>query len=219
MTDSKLARAKRLQELMAEHPEITKADLARRFGVTPSAVTQWIKNGAINYENTIKLARFFGVSTDWLYQGSGDKVETIYGTAVKRATKDFARIPVFKIEENELVEDIQSNIVAFSQSFLALWSARPETCKLISAINDRMAPTICKSDTVLFMEGDKRISEGEIYVITVDGNLRMCRLAILKNGLSVIYDNPMYQRENFEGPDELSRIKIFGQVYSLVRWF
>lgn len=218
MTTDKLNRARRLQELFAEHPGATKADLARKCGVSPAAVAQWVKTGSINYSNVLKTSQFFGVSSEWLFKGSGEKIDLASPSAYERPGDDFVRIPMSRISNNEIVEGPDHHTVAFSFSFLAGMALHPDTCRLIRATNDRMAPTIQPGDTVLFATGDKNIVEGEIYVVTVDGNMRMCRLAILKNGLCTIPENPIYPRENFEGEEELARLKIFGIAYNIVRW-
>ena len=65
---------KRLQQAMLEHkPPLLARDLADRVGVTPGAVSGWLR-GTIPYPRTLnKICLVLGVRRDWLLHGEGEK--------------------------------------------------------------------------------------------------------------------------------------------------
>lgn len=66
--------AKRIKQALKD-AGISKSDLARAVGVSPSAVTQW-ENGdtkVLDGDNLLKAARALSVSPEWLGSGKGDK--------------------------------------------------------------------------------------------------------------------------------------------------
>jgi transcriptional regulator with XRE-family HTH domain len=66
--------ADRLKQVMLEKsPPLTQEMFADRVGVTPSAVTGWLR-GAIPYPKTLnRICLSLGVRRDWLLHGKGEK--------------------------------------------------------------------------------------------------------------------------------------------------
>lgn len=87
-----------------------------------------------------------------------------------------------------------------------------------------MEPTICDGDTFLFYEEcDSRpgcviIADGQIYAISVEGQLKVKRLSKTKDGIVVRSDNPDYQPEIYSG-DDLSKLRIYGKIVEINRAF
>lgn len=52
---------------LAMHPHVTQREVAKRLKLSPSAVNLWEKNKTMpRGDELVELARWFGVSTDWL---------------------------------------------------------------------------------------------------------------------------------------------------------
>lgn len=87
-----------------------------------------------------------------------------------------------------------------------------------------MEPTICDGDTFLFYEEcDSRpgcviIADGQIYAISVEGQLKVKRLSKTKDGIVVRSDNPDYHPEVYSGND-LSKLRIYGKIVEINRAF
>ncbi|WP_419599429.1 S24 family peptidase, partial [Sutterella wadsworthensis] len=60
------------------------------------------------------------------------------------------------------------------------------------------------------------ISDGGIYVLTIDGEYRIKYLSKFKNGLLVSSENSAYRPEEYVG-DECDRLKILGRVLEVNR--
>lgn len=64
------ARADRIRQLKAEHPELTWRAIADHVGVSERAAVEWQKSGGIEYENAKKLAQLFPESSaDYIWRG------------------------------------------------------------------------------------------------------------------------------------------------------
>ena len=64
--------------------------------------------------------------------------------------------------------------------------------------------------------GCVHIVDGAIYVISVDGNLKIKRLQTCKDGIVVISDNERYPAETYTN-EECNRIRVYGRVIDLQR--
>jgi transcriptional regulator with XRE-family HTH domain len=49
--------------------DLNQTELARRFGVSASAMSTWMNGQRIPYENILEIARQFEVAADWLLTG------------------------------------------------------------------------------------------------------------------------------------------------------
>lgn len=67
MTNDMGGMATRIQEALAKAP--SKTAIAEACGVTPQAVTGWIKKGSIAKEHLPTIAKLCGVDLNWLITG------------------------------------------------------------------------------------------------------------------------------------------------------
>lgn len=218
MSNEKLERAKRLRDLLDLDPDYTQADLSRHCEVSSSAVAQWVKKGIFNYENAIKIASYFDVRSEWLFYGTGKKrPDPLEAYAMGVSTEDFKAPQEYRRVGNEW-EETRNVPVAFNSKYLATFDVNPDLCRLIQVRGNQMAPGIQKGDFVMFAEDDAPIINGEIYVVTIDDRLEVCRLMLLKDGLVVSYDDTSYPSENYGYEADRDRVKVLGPIIALARF-
>ncbi len=218
-----------LRSLMSERG-LTQVQLAESLGVSRQSIARWLKGFPIDDKNVKKLAVHFGISEQ----------ELRFGRAAPVSVYDEDDIPpedVVVIHEYRLIFGAASEgrelepeweIVEggddywYKRSFFQKRHLNPEKCKRAKVTGDSMEPFIYSGDTVLFSEVcDPRptcviIQDGKVYVISVDGKLKIKRLASIKDGIAVRSDNPSYKTEEFTG-DELARLRIYGRVVEISR--
>ena len=211
--------------------------LALYCGVSTASTTYWFngKTKVLTAENAMKAAMFLGVSVEWLTSGKGEMTD---GANIKVfAEGDTPPDDVVVIHEYRLVFGAHADGVEptpeweiveggddywYRLSFFQNRHLNPDHCKRAKVTGDSMEPFIYGGDTVLFNEvPDPRpacvtICDGKIYVLCVDGKLKIKRLASIKDGISVRSDNPDYKPEDYTG-DELSRLRIYGRVIEVSR--
>lgn len=76
MTSEAETTAHRIDVLMQRH-HFKRADLAREFGVSSSAVTQKFKSDRFTLRDVCRVADIFDVSVDWLLGRDGGDVDVI----------------------------------------------------------------------------------------------------------------------------------------------
>ena len=211
--------------------------LALYCGVSTASTSYWFngKTKVLTAENAMKAAMFLEVSVEWLTSGKG-KMSNSSNIKVF-AEGDTPPDNVVVIHEYRLVFGAHSDGIEptpeweiveggddywYRLSFFQQRNLNPDHCKRTKVTGNSMEPFIYGGDTVLFSEvADPRpacvtICDGKIYVLSVDGKLKIKRLASIKNGISVRSDNPDYKPEDYTG-DELSRLRIYGRVIEVSR--
>lgn len=103
--------------------------------------------------------------------------------------------------------------VSFPVGFLKRLGARPESLHFIQARGDSMHPTIVDGSIVLVDTTERRPRNDAIYVISVDGDVRIKRLQKGWDGsISLISDNKeVYPAERLS-PSDAERLRIEGKV-------
>lgn len=181
-------------------------------------------------EYAIAVTNFLGVSLLWLAEGKGDMLST-------SNIKVFAEVntppdDVVVIHEYRLVFGAHSDGIEptpeweivkgrddywYRLNFFQQRHLNPDHCKRANVTVNSMESFIYGGDTVLFSEvaaprpACVTICDGKIYVLSVDGKLKIKRLSSIKDGISVRSDNPDYKPEAYTD-DELSRLRIYGRV-------
>lgn len=218
-----------LKSLMAERG-LTQIQLADAIGVSRQSVARWLKGYPIDDKNMKKLIAYFGISEQEFRFGRAahvsvyeegdtppDDVVVIHEYRLTFGASAEGREPE---PEWEIVEG--GDDFWYKRSFFQKRYLNPEKCKRAKVTGDSMEPFIFSGDTVLFSEvSDPRptcvtIQDGKVYVISVDGKLKIKRLASIKDGIAVRSDNPSYKTEEFTG-DELARLRIYGRVIEISR--
>ena len=185
----------------------TQRALALYCGVTTASTSYWFngKTKVLTAENAMKAAMFLGVSVEWLTTGKGDMLDT--SNIKVFADGDTPPDDVVVIHEYRLVFGAHSDGIEptpeweiveggddywYRLSFFQQRHLNPDHCKRAKVTGDSMEPFIFGGVTVLFSEvSDPRpacvtICDGKIYVLSVDGKLKIKRLASIKDGISVL---------------------------------
>lgn len=221
----------RISELM-RLKRLTQQEVADQVGVARQSISLWQKDQTTpSGRNLEKLANVLGTTSSYLL--FGDKGSNIKAFDDEDTPPD----DVVVIHEYQLVFGAASagrepspewEIVEggddywYKRSFFQKRHLNPDKCKRAKVTGDSMEPYIYGGDTVLFSEVcDPRptcvtIQDGKVYVISVDGKLKIKRLASTKDGIAVRSDNPSYKTEEFTG-DELDRLRIYGRVIEISR--
>lgn len=224
---SKLAR--RVRELL-EQKQLTQKEVAEKLDVTPSSVNQWLSGKtSLTVERVKALADVLGVHPRELFADAhgGEPVKSF--TPGDTPPSGYVAIPEYKLSfaaggpngEPEWEETHEAKSRWYSDEFFASAGLDPARCKRFKVVGDSMEPTLYANDRVLIEEEldphGVNIEDGAIYVINLEGDCRIKRLAKIKNGIRVISDNAdKYPPEDYTG-DEADRILIYGRVYEINR--
>jgi phage repressor protein C with HTH and peptisase S24 domain len=194
------------------------SELARRLGVTPQSVQQWVNDRTSPRGKRLEaLERELICSKEWLLFGSKDE------SPLGGKNQTLINIPVLNVElaagngisiDTELVKDW----VQIPQDFL--WNGiNQNSLVVVSVCGDSMLPRLHDKDQLLIDTSDKKPISGKVYAIATDDELRVKRLHRRTDGSWIISsDNkhdPAYQDEiishnNFE------RLRIIGRAVKVL---
>nr|DAG80824.1 MAG TPA: Repressor protein CI [Caudoviricetes sp.] len=209
-----------------ENPHVSKSELAKVCGVTPSAVSWWFsgKSQTPAAVNTYQLAKYLNVSERWLVNGIGDmKGSTVVAIEDEDPDNDqYVGIPESRIAfqggdgfygDSLTFEDIEeASIAYYKRSFFVKKHINPARCKRFKVTGQSMEPLLWDGDVILVDCAQTEILSGKIYAFALEGKLRVKILhQKLKGGIIVKSANPDYPEETLTDND-LDTFKIIGRV-------
>lgn len=215
-----------------ERAGLSVADIAARCGVSGQAVYNW-ENGSAprSADRMKKLADVLGVPQSWLAFGQGELPPSPVHSFSPGDTppEGFVAIPEYKVTfaagsengEPTWEETHETEETWYRSSFFKRHGIDPRRCRRVRVVGDSMEPFLFAGDRVLIEEepdpSSVAIEDGAVYVINLEGDCRIKRLARIKGGIRVISDNAeKYPPEDYVG-DEADRIRIYGRVYEVSR--
>ncbi len=205
--------------------DISKAELARRVGVTRATVSMW-ESGQIESlrdDNLLLLAELLNVSPRWLNSGRG--IRTVpaapAGTAIEEPAAHYTFVtrvhgPRLSAGGGRISwehEEID-NSHAFRRDWLQRKGLAVKDCRMVSVEGDSMSPFLRSGDVVLVHVADRAIRNGEVYVIAIGDELRVKRLLLRADGSVEIHsDNPAPQYAmELIGAEQVERLNVIGRV-------
>lgn len=223
----------RLRNARAESG-LSRQQIADKLGITYQSVSEWETKGNRPRQDRLqKLAQVLGVSEAWLATGEGTgQIQPVMAYAPEADVPNgYSAIPEFRLAlhahtgpgcEPDWEEITESKPVFYPDEFFQAHNTTPEKCKRARVSGDSMEPFIYDGDKVTWIcepcpeIGCVHIVDGAIYVISVDGNLKIKRLQTCKDGIVVISDNERYPAETYTN-EECNRIRVYGRVIDLQR--
>lgn len=225
----------RLQQKMEER-RVTPAALARAASVSSVAAGKWVHGESEPKAAKLKLiAKFLGVSDDWLLTGKGSPeqpsapyllpVET--WDDVTPLDDDEVEIPFFKdfsfaCGSGSINEHIanEKRKLRMSKATLRNLSISKENAVAATATGDSMSPTIQDGDTIHIDLGRKEIKDGRIFVICIGGLHYAKRLYNMPfGGVRIVSDNTVEYPEIILTAEDRTRqdFQVYGWVWQIAR--
>lgn len=192
----------KLKEIRKEKG-ITQIELARKLGVATGTVGNWESGKREpDFDTMTKIARFFGVSVDWLIGHSPYARRQILRVPVYG--KVAAGIPIEAITDIEDYEEIDASRMP-QGDYIAL-----------TIRGDSMEPRMKNGDVVIVRLQDD-CEPGEIAIVMVNGGDATCkRVRKTPDGICLISTNPAYDPMFFTN-EQISDlpVRILGKVVEL----
>ena len=220
----------RLASLFDKSTGKTQAALARYCGVSTSAANQWTKSGRSLTAICVKSQSFLASLNVGFKPVRERRLHKFCHTALAiKFLTDSSQFPNTDLNFQrgsgseptwELIHD--SEDCWYRESFFQKRNLLPSQCKRAKVCGNSMEPELQNGDTILFESftetrpGCAHISDGGIYVLTIDGEYRIKYLSKIKNGLLVSSENSAYRPEEYVS-DECDRLKILGRVLEVNR--
>lgn len=186
----------KLKQLRKERG-VTQGELAARLGVTQQAIAKWEAGRALPEPKTIsQIARFFGVSTDFLL-GVSDMLAAKRTQYVRVIGAVKAGYDMFAAEEDLGQEPAEVNDA--------------ENYRYLVVKGDSMAPYIREGDLALVrLQPELKNSEIGVFIYG-DGEATIKKYVVQNGAVTLVPLNDAYQTVTLCGR-QLEQLKIFGRV-------
>ncbi len=215
---------------------VSKADVARHFGVKPPSVQGWIKHGRISKSHIEKLLTYFSdvVGPEYWGISSGLYVAHDLGPAIKSLprpvriidseddiTSDVIEVPRYTVKASagDGAPVMEVDVEGTPNYCRAGWAKRNGYKEIdlfsIVAIGDSMEPTIPNGSS-LIVHKTKDISNGKVHVICRGDECYVKRLFKQMDGSVLIKsDNTTAYKDITATPEDKEKLYIVGVVVSV----
>jgi len=189
--------SKRLGNRISEISKLVggKKKLAHMVGMSESQIYRCINGSSTTtIEPLVTMAKATKTSIVWLATGEGNMmVEDITTscdhdfTCIKSYNKQDAS---FSVTSNKKT----TRKLAFRNQWLMLKGLSEKNLILVYAKGDSMDPTINDGDTLMVDTSNTQLSDGSIYVISINDQLVVRRIQSTLDGFTLISDNKEYDK-------------------------
>ncbi|EGO63597.1 XRE family transcriptional regulator [Acetonema longum] len=206
----------RLKELRAKK-DISQSALATHLGMSQQAIAKWETDKATpDPYMLIKLANFFGVTTDYLLGRSNNPNKSIFqefaeGTESQSINhSDFVWLPI--------LADVKGgpNGISYAEADIIDWERVEKTtiagknCIIYKVRGDSMSPDIKEGDHLIVAE-QSSVDNGQLAVLSI-GDETMVKQVYRNNGSLFLHSfNQAYPPRIVTG-QELEHVCIIGRV-------
>ena len=194
---------------------LSQNEIARRIGVSPSAVNHWFNEAKENSNVTDQyipaLARLTQKTETWLLTGLGTEDDFRDENAISIPVLDVkasAGAGIICFEDEQVLKriDVDKGWLKGQCAY-----SHPNNLAVITAAGDSMEPTICHGDFLLVDQGINYIRSDSIYVAVINDNLYVKRFQLTpRNTLLMLSDNTRYKE--FEVDPERDNVRIIGKI-------
>lgn len=201
---------------------------ANKTGVSASGVQRIVEGGTPGMPILIRICDAFGISSDWLARGIGEKYLTPPPTALSSTAlntlgdkvnlDEFVFIPRYNVSASAgFGSDISKENVMHSMAFRKYWvdnvlGVCAKSLIVIGVKGDSMEGVINDGDVILINSEDKHLNNG-IYVIRINGDLIVKRTQMLPGGkVEITSANSNYRAFEINLHDLPTDFGVIGRV-------
>ena len=165
---------------------MTQAQLARACGVKPPSVNGWL-NGKAKYlkgQNLLAAAKALNVSQDWLATGDGmmGPYEEAPAVIPNLPSNEFVQVAILNTRQSVLDDRFEEHLyeekMVFRKNDLMALKVLPQDARVLSVLDDSMAPTLPLDSTVLINTADTSLQDTKVYAVFYDGQMFFRRLVL-----------------------------------------
>ena len=180
--------------------DINISQLAKQTGISNSTISSiFNKDASPSVDNASKIATALGVSLEYLATGKKSTPAEL-ASVVSKDTLNipfYGDVPVSAGGGSVAMNEGITEYLPFNKSWVKQKIGISEGLRAFPVTGDSMYPTYRSGDTVVCVDTDGEFKGDAIYIISLDGDIMIKRLAKSPQGiLHIISDNP--NNPNFE---------------------
>ena len=179
-----------------------------KFKLRANTVSEWRYGRSTTYMNMLpEIAKEYGVTTDWLL-----------GIETEAVVPDMIDVPIIgRIRAGYPIETFpfDNGIVRIPKDFYPYGEFFA-----LEVVGESMMPLMMEGDIIVCEKRPPNKANGEICVVTVDGESTLKKVLISAQGVTLIPLNPMYQQMNYTKREAVTKkLNIDGVVIQQIRNF
>jgi hypothetical protein len=186
---------KTVENLMGILKIYRKAELAKKIGRAPSAVTYWQKHGVP--DSIFKLA------------------EEIVAKELSPINRDdIVRLPScdYAKKHKNLLDDPLAFLYFRKEWIRNTLGVIEDHLTVINIVGDSMEPRLCDGDIAILNISSNTIVDNAIYALELNGNFVVKRVQkFISGAINILSDNTKYMPE-FLSPEQTNNINVVGRV-------
>lgn len=168
-----------------EENHITKSEFAKKLGVLPQIVNNWIVRDSVPKKYIDAISELLNISKDSLLLGRDAGFNTINFDLLDVGASAGTGVALFD-------ESVVQSISIDKDKFQELFKCKPsESMKIINIQGDSMQPTFKDNDFILVDIANTELADG-VFVFRIDDELYVKRLQRLPNKVVALSDNSNY---------------------------
>lgn len=220
-TGEKLGRA--IEKAICEKG-VSKAEVARYFGIKPPSVTGWIKTGRVSKEHIGKLVEFFADVVSPEHFGIENMTITNFPTISKG--QDTTTLNLYDVAAScghgvvnpDYPQLLRSIEIPNDALFDLLGTSNLTNVQLMPPDGDSMEPTVPAKSVALIRTDVSDFAAGGVYLFTFQGYTYIKRLSRGKAGvIHATSDNRHYAPSDFLiTPEEADKFHIHGKFWKVL---
>lgn len=183
---------------------------AKEVNISYSTLHNYLTNVSLpTLDNLITLAKYAGVSIEWLATGeetencsdNDDFVEIEDCRDIRLSAgnggfnSDYTELTTTKVER------------AWPQSR----RLNAENCAMFLVSGESMYPTLKDGEEIIVDRSKRNLVDGKIFVLNNDGSMLVKKVQLTYDGVELISDNPTYRPLKLEA-EEANNLIVIGQV-------
>lgn len=197
---------------------LSQTELGEKLNM-PTMTVSRIESGEreLKVNELTKLEEEFSVNSRWLITGKGE----MFLEPEERGLMNNIRVPIIDVKASagQGVINYIEGIKGYIEIPTYLLPYNSGVVEIVEVLGDSMEPTLRNGEAVIIDRNAGEIQSGEIYLINIDGELRLKRLEKKINGsLFVFSDNPSFTPEEITKDQlDLTSVHIIGKVLVSMR--
>lgn len=205
-----------------------KASFVEILGKSYKSFERYLLGTAVKNTTLDALSNATGVPSSWLLSGVVPQNSPVAASDLRSRISarafltehvgEFTLVPRYDVAASAgagrlIVSEEVAEMMPFRQDWLRNLGIPPLRAGLMTADGDSMEPTIPDRALMLVNLADQMLRHGGIFVLVRHDSLIVKRVEILNHRISLISDNPIYEREHILN-DEIDQLHVAGRV----RW-
>jgi hypothetical protein len=190
---------------------------AKIAGVSTDTILNWKKAGSrLPLQEMLALAKEAGVTLDWIATGHDRRPDM---SPPEQAGEDFVRIAVYGATAEDTLGELRFQPpTAFWRNWMNEASLVPESCALVMAQDDAMAPEISPGDMLLVDRTQQEMNKSGVYALLRRNAVLVRRVHVMVNGgAQLIPTNAQYEKEKLAA-EAATNLIVAGRVRAVFKF-